>query len=304
MPMPSMTLSTAPARPVRPGQSDMKPWLSDLMKRGLVPFVATSDYYAAQLDLSLFEGRAVFKLLERAEDKPFHQAYLLANALGFDNPSLKMPNWVYIDCVLMQTAVVGFALPKALAPESLLRFFREDPSVDFAGLDAIPVSGQIAGFGMDGRTLVGFSLFSLRKYMTGFDVPALGTATKAAALYAYRADRIERFLGIAQYNNKALSVHARFGKALYIDRPTIPLHPNADLSFVYRMAIDLDDARIFGVQEDPAEPYDTLMRFDDSARKLQIHRDIAAGHRVRIVRPTQIVHEGQIHLPLRVEPSS
>lgn len=280
----------------------MKPWLSDLLRLGLVPYVATSNYYASHLDVSIFEERTVFKLLERTEDKPFHQAYLLANALGFDNASLKMPNWVYIDCVLMQTAVVGFALPKALAPEGLLRLFQADPSVDFAALTYLPVSGQIAGFGMDGRTLVGFSLFSLRKHMTGFDVPSLGIATKAAALYAYRADRADRFLGIAQYNNKALSVHARFGKALYIDRPTIPLHPNADLSFVYRMAIDLDDARIFSADEVMAEPYSELMRFDDSARKLQLAAQIAAGLSVRIVRPTQIVHEGQIHLPLRMEP--
>jgi hypothetical protein len=282
----------------------MKPWLQDCLGLGLIPYVAASEFYCAHLDFSIFEGHHRLMLLERAEDGPFHEAYLLSNSIAFGNPELKMPNWVYMDCVLMQSAVVGFALPKEEVPESLLAFYNSDPKIDVDSLELIPVSGQIAGLGIDGETLIGFSLFSLRRHLADLKLPSFAKHTKAAALHVYNAERYERFVGIAQYDNLALRVHARFGRKTYIDRPTMPLHPLADLTLAYRMKIMLDDARIFGPEAPKDEPYDFLMRFDDRARKQDMHRRMLKGEQFVVRDPTQIVQDGIVYLPISAEQAS
>lgn len=168
------------------------------MDAGLVPYVATSQNYLQYLDLSLFGGKEVIRILENQDHRNFHEAYLVSNSLAFGNPNLKMQNWVYIDCVLMQSAVVGFAIPTDLAPSTLINHYEKDPWVDADKLDYIPISGQIASLGIDWQTLVGFSLFSLRRQIEHIDVHKLAHKTKYAALKVYRAEELEKYVGIGQ----------------------------------------------------------------------------------------------------------
>jgi len=281
----------------------MKEWISQLLDCKLVPYIATSEILLPHLDLSIFDGREVVKLLEDPNARNFHEAYLVSNSLGFGNPELKMANWVYIDCVLMQSAVVGFAVKASEAPDTLRSFYEDDPYVDVDTLDYIPVSGQIAALGIDGKTLTGFSLFSLRRQLPNWDLPKLATYTKYAALHVYKAHEKGQFVGLSQYNNKALKTHALFGPKMYIERTIMPLHPLREMSFIYSMQVDFDDERIFGNVEDMQveDSIEFLLNADDTYQKQELQQRIDAGERFYIAPPIHIKRDNGLYLPIAKE---
>ena len=279
----------------------MKQWLSELMDLGLVPYVATSKTFVPHLDLSLFEGHEVVKLLEDPKERNFHEAYLVSNSLGFGNPELKMPNWVYIDCVLMQSAVIGFALPVSKAPDSLISFYEDDPYVEINALDYIPVSGQIAALGIDGQMLTGFSLFSLRRQLASMNIPRLAAFTKFAALHVYKAEEKIKFTGLSQYDNKALKTHALFGKKMYIDQTIMPLHPLNEMSFTYSMKVTLNESRLSGEFLKQEDEYDFLLKSDDTVTKQGMQNRIDSGERFYITSPIHIEKEDGLYLPICLE---
>ncbi|NQZ14482.1 MAG: hypothetical protein HRT94_06650 [Alphaproteobacteria bacterium] len=279
----------------------MKQWLSELMDLGLVPYIATSKTFMPYLDTSLFDGKEVVKFLEDPRERNFHEAYLVSNSLGFGNPDLKMPNWVYIDCVLMQSAVVGFALPVEKAPDTLVSFYEDDPYVNVDALDYIPVSGQIAALGIDGQTLTGFSLFSLRRQLANMEIPKLGAYTKYLALHVYHAQEREKFIGLSQYNNKALKTHALFGEKMYIDQTIMPLHPLQEMSFTYSMKVTLDENRLSQGIPEAKQDYDFLLKSDDTETKKGMQRRIDEGERFYIASPIHIEKEDGLYLPICIE---
>ena len=280
--------------------SDIHAQLQHFKKQGFVPYIATSEAYLDSIDTSIFGGTEIVKLLEREEDKDFHRAYVFSNFLGFGGTGVEMPGWVYIDCVLLQTAVIGFAIKKEDAPKELLAKFAAHKDINIDNLDYIPVSGQTAGLGVNGETLMGFSLFSLRHLLPDLHLPRLGLVTKAIGFYAQRADRYKEFIGISQYDNRALKIHGRFGEKMYIKTPMVPLHPMADMTMIYSMKIDLNDERIFGEAEENA-PRDFLLRNDDKAMKQEMAQRIKGGEKFYITPPFQIEQDGVIHLPIKVE---
>jgi len=280
----------------------MNEWIQNLLDIGLKPYVATSELLLNSLDLSIFEGQEVVKILEDPKHRSFHEAYLVSNSLGFGNPDLKMPNWVYIDCVLLQSAVIGFAIPVEKAPDTLVEFYERDPYVDVQNLDYIPISGQIAGLGIDGNTLVGFSLFSLRRQLPDLNIPRLAHFTKYAALHVYKAGEKEKFIGISQYDNKALATHALFGEKMYIERTTLALHPLRDMSFTYSMHVDLNEKKILSDQRNtPAQDFDFLLQANDNDMKIEIQNRITSGERFYIADPIHVEKENNLYLPICVE---
>lgn len=283
----------------------MQSWLKQLLDLGLVPYVSTSAKMLPSIDLGVFDGHQHVKLLENEHHLPFHHAYLLANSLGFGSPELKMPNWVYIDCVLMQTAVVGFALPVEKMPKSLLKFFEDDPLVDVDALDIVPVSGQIAALGMDGKTITGYSLFSLKPWLKDQEIlqqVRLGSLTKYAALWVYKAEKEGREVrGISQYDNPALKIHGAFGRKMYIEQPMVPLHPKAEMSFTYNMQVHLEEDRIQGSLVDDGSEADYLMHCRDTAFKQEMQSRILQGERFYIKDPIQVKKDNEIYLPICVE---
>ena len=284
----------------------MKSALKQILDMGLTPYVSTSANVLPHLDLSLFEGRAIIKILEATEHLPFHQAYLLSNSLGFGAPDLKMPNWVYMDCVLLQTAVVGFAMPVEKVPASLRALYEADSLIDMDRLDVIPISGQISAMGLDGKTLTGYSLFSLKsRLLNGLkDLATLpiGTLTKFSALCAYKADLPDRVVrGVAQYDNPALKIHGLFSDKMYIEQPMLPLHPLQSMSFIYRMKVQLSEEELQNnVQPNDREP-DILMHAEDEAMKHEMAERIKQGEQFYIQHPIQITKDDKIYLPICVE---
>jgi len=270
--------------------------LEILATAGLTPYIAASRIVLPALDQSVIGRAGHIYLLERPEDRSFHEAFRLANALGFTSPAVKMPNWVLVDCVLMQTAIIGFAIAKKRAPNDLIAAFEGDSSFDLADLGYLPVSGQIAGLSLDGQSLVGFSLFSLRRYLP--QVPALGVITKALALQVYRAQG-RRFIGLAFWDNRVLSMQGRFGRPMKIESTTVPIYPARVHAMTYSMIIDFDPDEMHE-RESPGD-FDFLLRADDEAKKYEMSRGQAEGMEYIIVPPYQIEKNGVIELPIRIE---
>jgi hypothetical protein len=272
-------------------------WFQSLTDFGLRPYVATARHQLPALDVPAAGTEPYIACLEDKAAKPFHRAYNIANALAFGARDLTMPGWVYIDCVLMQTAVIGFAAPKTMLPAKLLKEFGPAAAV----LDWLPVSGQTASPAIDGKTLVGFSLFSLRSYWP--ELPALGLATKGLALEVYKARDYERFLGITQYDNPALAMHGRFGTAVEVVAARVPLHAQGDVSLVYGMSVDFDPARLDEVPVTDKEP-DFWIDPSSGDGIDRVEEGLAAGRRYFILPPFQ-VREGQsVKLPIAEEPDA
>ena len=269
-------------------------WLQELISAGYIPYIATSDYLLPSLNTHPFGQKAQAFLMENPDHTPFHEAYLLSNSLGFKSPDLKMPHWVLLDCVLMQTAVVGFMRAKESLPDSFLDYYRKDSSIDLDRLDYLPVSGQISSPTAGGKILSGFSLFSLGYAIDG--PRNLGLYTKALALEAYRAQHYEWIYGTAQYDNAAIKVHGQFSPRMEIAQPILSIHPKQAMSFIYRMAVDYDADRLDKPRE-AIEPSFWLEAHDLSG-KLRMQSGIAEGKRYFIAPPFAVNRGNEIHLPI------
>ena len=174
---------------------------------------------------------------------------LLGAANGHAFGSLGMPPWVQFDCATLPTVFTGFAAThdalgadaqgvaylKALhAKDAELRpgQARLNPAGHRdAGADLVPLSGFCAARTEASDTVVAFSLFA-----TG-PVPRLGARSKALGLGLHGASRQ---VGVTQFGNPAVRVHARFG-ALEIVSPRAIGHSRPDETFVYA-ASGLDPA--------------------------------------------------------------
>lgn len=182
-----------------------------------------------------------------------------ANAHAFG--SLGMPPWVQFDCATLPTVFTGFALDagdlqreapgrtylQALVAKDAALRPGQAPAIDAdshrSGL--VPLSGFSAARTEDPATVVAFSLLA-----TG-PVPRLGARTKALGLGLLGA---HRQVGVTQYDNAAVRVHARFG-ALEILAPRAAGHSRPDSTFVY--ALDgLDPVRLlrWGIEGAPPPP--------------------------------------------------
>jgi hypothetical protein len=248
------------------------------------------------LNVAPFGKKLSTFVIENENDTAFHEAYLLSNSLSFKSPNLKMPNWVLIDCALMQSAVVGFMRPVSDIPEALLTYYRNDPTVDLAKLDHIPVSGQVAASAIGGESLIGISLFSLGRETD--NTKKLGLYTKALAMEVYKAASYEVFCGIAQYDNPAIKIHGRFSSRMEIHQPMVPLHPGKDMTLIYKMKVDYDPHRL-DEPLDPVEPTFWLNARDLTAKK-EMQAGIKDGNSYAIVPPHSVLRNGEVLLPVLV----
>lgn len=272
--------------------------LEAIIGAGYRPFVASAAFLHPSFDLSPFGVETlVIDTSEASND--FYDAYLQANALAFG--VLAMPEWVLTDCVLYQSAVVGFAAPRDMCPAPYL------DALAAAGahperLDYVPVTGQIAGLTADAKTWFGFSLISHQRpkgdlqyqFPDGLDPQIrLATWTKALALEVYRA---RYFMGLTQYANRAVATHGLFGR-MFLQEPVVWRHEKAMESFIYRMDVDFD---ISSFMQRDDEPFDFLLDSGDSQLKLQLVERMKSGERFEIVAPFRIKSGDGIQLPIAV----
>ncbi len=190
----------------------------------LVPFVITHRHNLPLLHLDGALGAQVkVMLVEDPRTRPFGLLMNHTNQLAFGGDNMGMPLWVLLDCGILPCAVVGLALPREQASDALLSQLGvqgEPPAL-------IPITEYCACPTLEPRCVSGFSLQS--------QVPGrgLGARTKALALWAY-GSRAQ--IGVTQYDNPAIRVHATLGPMqLLAHRPSLHTHP--ERSFVYRLEL-------------------------------------------------------------------
>jgi hypothetical protein len=275
-------------------------WLEEMEALGYRPYIATSERLLPIFNTKPFGKDAACFVMENPEHHAFHEAYLLSNSLSFEKPDIKMPHWVLVDCVLLQTAIVGFMKKVSEIPETLLKHYQEDASVDVDQLTYLPVSGQIASMAADGKSVVGLSLFSLGPKLG--EPKGLGLYTKALALEVYRAAQYEYVYGITQYDNRSLRIHGRFADKMEIYQATVPLHPFKDMTLIYRMSLKYDPYKL---DEKPPENEPTFwLNAKDAEGKKRIQAGMKAGKRFLIAPPFIVKRDGEVFLPIVEEDAS
>ena len=269
-------------------------WLIDLEKKGFTPYIATSRKLLPFLNTAPFGKEIKTYLMDEPDDTPFLEAYLLSNSLSFGGINMKMPNWVYIDFVLMQTAVAGFSLPVGSVRKDLLDEYKKDASINFDALTQIPISGQTSGINFDKKTLSGVSLFSMGKRI-GY-AGKLAVYTRTLAFEIYRARSFEAYYGVTQYDNPALRVHGRFTKEMEISQPIVLLHTHKEMAFSYKVQLDYDPAD--PIKEHPEIKPTFWLNATDTAKKSAMAEGIKQGKRYIIVPPFSVQKDGGILLPI------
>ena len=276
-------------------------WMQRLREKGYKPYIATSRKLLPYLNIKPFGQTAELYLMDDMDDAPFLQAYflleayLLSNSLSFESPNLKMPHWVLIDCVLMQTAIAGFTLPRDSLPEELLAYYQADEKISMDKLERIPVSGQISASNIDNESMTGISLFSLgRRWLKSEQ--RLGLYTKALALEVYRARERDTYYGITQYDNTSLRIHGRFTKEMEISQSMVLLHPRKEMTFIYKMKLDYDVHNLGKTL--PEEEPSFWINANDTQKKREIQMGIRAGKRYIIAPPFAERRDGVVHLPI------
>ena len=269
-------------------------WLSELRRKGYQPYIATTRRLLPSLNIKPFGDDVTIYLMDEVSDAPFLEAYLLSNSLSFESPNLKMPHWVLIDCVMMQSAVVGFTLPVSAIPDALLHYYKEDKNIAFDKLTHIPVSGQISATNIDQKSLTGISLFSLGKHLT--TAGKLGLYTKTLALEVYGARNYETYYGIAQYDNPSLRVHGRFTTEMEIHQPIVLLHPGKERTFIYKMKLNYDPMN--PDSERTAQNPTFWLDAKDTAKKQAMAEQMKQGKRFIIAPPFSVQRDGGTFLPI------
>lgn len=271
-------------------------WLKRVLDSGYEIYIAGSERLLPLMNTHPFGVKAHCYTLENPDHQMFHEAYLLSNSLSFRSPDLKMPHWVLIDCVLMQTAIVGLMKPKKDVPEEFLHFYRSDRYINFDKVDYIPITGQIASPAIDGQSLVGISLFSLASRVYG--EKGMGFLTKALALEVHGHERYPLYYGIAQYNNPALRIHGRFASEMGIHQAIVPLHPGREMTMVYKMNIDFDAFTLKTGTSVPQRDISFWMKADDTAAKLRMQDGMKKGKAYVIAPPYSVTRDDGIYLPI------
>jgi hypothetical protein len=264
--------------------------LTALLEFGCKPYIATSAHLVSSFNLEPF-GTTLQPHFDSPQETMFHLAYIRSNTIAFD-ADLSMPHWVYIDYVLLQTAAVGFMLPKYRLPRDLIARFEKDPLLKLEQLEYLPISGQTAGLAVDGKTWTGVSLFSLAKYLPELKSLGIAVHTRALALAAYKA---RYFVGITQYDNPAVAIHGKTTRELFIKQPAVWIHPRTHMTFIYEQEIDYS---LDTLKDRDAEPYTFLLRADDLEHKELISQGIARGIRYKIVPPFRIIKGDKVFLPI------
>lgn len=244
----------------------------------LTPYVLTFGPNVEHLDLDLGFDVEVLTVEDPANAE-FCSLLNRSNQHAFGGPSdMGMPLWVMLDCAILPSAMVGFMLDSELVPDDLWDLLDTDD--DYEGW--FPISEYCAAVSIEPGCVSGFSLHSL---LAG---QGIATRTKALALAAFGATAQ---IGVTQFENPAIRVHARFGPMeILLHRPSV--HTHSEDSFVYRLELPDRETLVqmaaggldFGVPDRP-EGMKWLFDPTDEVSQGRLASHITDGGRAWIVSP-------------------
>jgi hypothetical protein len=199
--------------------------MTDDISDRLVPYVYGTSWNIDKLALDVGLDRDIEVLeFSNAEHAAFADLWVRGNQIAFGGlEDMGMPSWVFVDCVIMAFAAVGFMLPADQTPEAVRREL-EIPD-DYDGW--VPISEYSICPTVEADTVAAFSLQSR--------IQGRGIGTRTKALGLYTAD-VDFQTGVTQYTSPALRVHTRFGPMeVLVDRP--PAHDHSEKSLAYRLDV-------------------------------------------------------------------
>ena len=248
--------------------------IADLVASGLTPYAFGRRANLELLHPSPFGADLHMVGADDPEHLAFHEFVNRLNGLAYGGKDMGMPAWVQIDCGILPSAFIGFALPAAELPERLKW------DLDIGGHDGlVPISEAISiPTAEPGRWMS----YSMSAVLSG---RRIGYASKLLSLRAYGC---RTTLGVAQFYNFALRLHTRFG-ALQIVEPHVPYHTCPENSFVYAMDLKgghvLDRLERGEVIDDDREPTFMLSARDTERMMAMAERTRAGTHRYWLLPP-------------------
>jgi len=267
--------------------------IASLVKQGFVPFAFGSRANLDLLHPAPFGENLLMLPADDPEHLRFHDFINRLNGLAYGGKDMGMPAWVQIDCGILPSAFMGFAVPAEQLPEKLK--WRLDIG-SYRGL--VPISEAISiPTAQPGR---GMS-YSMSTVLPG---KKLGFASKVLSLKAYGC---RSCLGVAQFDNFALRIHTRFG-ALQIVEPHVPYHTCPENSFVYGLDLKggavLDKLERGGQVDDDREATFTIGSRDTDKLREMSERTRAGSHRYWLLPPGAIRGAHGVTNPIFEEPIS
>lgn len=201
------------------------------------------------------------------------------DAFSFGGQEMLMPRWVLFDCGEFPGIVFGFGKPAHQLGPDLRKAYRVDlPEFDDV---FVPLSMWVAIRCAEDDAWFGHNLSSCNYVTSTEALHGMGTITK---IYAVRVARIKKQYGATQWTSNSLNLHLSLGDMLLLNAFT-PAHTHPE-TFTYR--IDVDWKRLTA----PIRPGwqrvkdggDRFVTADDPASIRQLHDEIEAGGKFRLVR--------------------
>ncbi|MBJ93413.1 MAG: hypothetical protein CMP23_02960 [Rickettsiales bacterium] len=255
--------------------------IASLVKEGFVPFAFGSRANLELLHPAPFGEQLLMLAADDPAQLPFHNFINRLNGLAYGGKDMGMPAWVQIDCGILPSAFIGFAVSAERLPEKLKW------SLDIGSYQGlVPISEAISiPTAQPGRWMS----YSMSTVIPG---RKLGFASKVLSLKAYGC---RSCLGVAQFDNFALRIHTRFGP-LQIVEPHVPYHTCPTNSFVYGLDLQggaiLDTLERGGRVEDPREPSFLLHANNTEKMQEMALRSRQGSHRYWLLPPGAVRNEG------------
>jgi hypothetical protein len=251
--------------------------IADLVSSGLTPYAFGRQANLELLHPSPFGADLHMVRADEPANLAFHHFVNRLNGLAYGGKDMGMPAWVQIDCGILPSAFIGFAMPANQLSE------RRKWDLDIGAYDGlVPVSEAISIPTAEPGRWMSYSMSSI---VSGRKI---GYASKLLSLRAYGC---RSTLGLAQFDSFALRLHTRFG-ALEIVEPHVPYHTCPENSFVY--SLDLKGGHVLDrldrgeVIDDDREPT-FILQARDTAKMVEMAARTRAGtHRYFLLPPGAI----------------
>lgn len=190
----------------------------------LIPYIYSYPGNLDQFNLSPFEVQRLAHFSPfKSEDLYFFSLLKKLDSKSFGESGMGMDNWVFLDCAIMPSGVVGYSIKAKDAPKELLVEY--SIPVTYEGL--IPLSMFIAIPMAKEYTWFAHNLSSSNSFLeTKFK--GLGLVTKNLGLEIFK---IKNLMGATQWNNSSLHVHTKIAK-LKIETVHTPVHSHPE-SLIY-----------------------------------------------------------------------